>query len=93
MIELKLKAKPLVWEKDGEGVWIAYNGGDGPFQIDFLPNDPEEGKTYYAQRNSFEDCEGETFFNLEEAKNYCQSLQNRDVDNFLEFVDITFIQK
>lgn len=84
---LNLKAKPLEWVKEGKDSWIAYNGGDGPFQIDYLPDESVEGECYFAQRNSFEDCEGGTFSTLEYAKKYCQQLQDRDVKHFLNFVE------
>ncbi len=84
MMVIKIKAKPLVWEPDGEGTIIAYNGDDGPFQIDY---DPENEQPYQAQRNSLDgDCQGEEFDTLEEAKTYCQKLQNDDVEESLKVV-------
>ena len=85
---IKIEAKPLVWEPDGEGVIIAFNGDDGPFQIDY---DPENEQPYQAQRNSLDgDCQGEEFDTLEEAKAYCQKLQQDDVDSILEYAFISF---
>ena len=85
MMVIKIKAKPLVWEPDGEGTIIAYNGSDGPFQIDEF--DDDSITRYQAQRNSLDgDCQGEEFDTLEEAKTYCQKLQNDDVEESLKVV-------
>ncbi|HKM06147.1 MAG TPA: hypothetical protein VJ869_04090 [Sphaerochaeta sp.] len=85
---IKIKAKPLVWEPDGEGTIIAYNGSDGPFQIDEF--DDDSITRYQAQRNSiaFDDCQGDTFDTLEEAISYCQKLQQDDIESMLEYVFI-----
>lgn len=84
---IKVKAKPLIWEEDGEGTIIAYNGGDGPFQIDEF--DDDSITRYQAQRNSIDfDCQGDTFDTLEEAKSYCQKLQQDDIERMLEYVFI-----
>ena len=84
----KIKVKPLVWEPDGEGTIIAYNGSGGPFQIDEF--DDDSITRYQAQRNSidFDDCQGDTFDTLEEAKSYCQKLQQDDIERMFEYVFI-----
>lgn len=91
-MQIKIRVKKLVWEKEGIYSWIAFNGWDGPFQIDYLPEVADDGNSYFAQRNSFGDCEGDNFSSLDAAKAYCQELQDRDVKTFLDFIDITVEQ-
>ena len=87
MMVIKIKAKPLFWEPDGEGTIIAYTGSDGPFQIDEF--DDDSITRYQAQRNSIDfDCQGDTFDTLEEAKSYCQKLQQDDIESILDYATV-----
>jgi len=87
--KLTLQAKPLVWEKDGKDVWIAYTGTEGPFQIDKMSKKGEP-LLYSAQLNCEFDSMQEDFTTLKDAKQYCQECQNKTIACIIEnYVDVS----
>lgn len=72
---------PLDWKEDGDDTWTA-QGLHEVLQID------RDDDSYYAQRNNIDDddCDGEWFATLEEAKAYLENLHVKDMKRAMEFV-------
>lgn len=75
---------PLVWEYDGEDVWTA-QGLHEVLQIDL---DICDGDWYHCQRNSLndDDCDGNGFATLDEAKAYLEDLHHQDMQEAMRFI-------
>jgi len=91
MDKSKFTIRPLNWDDDFDlngrlNESIAYSL-HAPFQIDFYFSDDDE--PYHAQQNNLDDdCFGESFATLEEAKAHCQALHEKQVMAALEFVEV-----
>lgn len=81
-----MKIKQLEWEQE-DGIEVAY-GFFGCFEV--WPNDDEEG-TFSASLNDSNNYDGfeekDDCASLEEAKVYCQSLLEKQVNGALKFVE------
>lgn len=81
-----MKIKQLEWKQE-DGIEVAY-GFFGCFEV--WPNDDEEG-TFSASLNDSNNYDGfeekDDCASLEEAKTYCQSLFEKQVNGALKFVE------
>lgn len=80
-----MKIKQLEWEQNGNGDWEAF-GFFGCFQV----VGSESGEGFSASLNDSNDYDGfdsQDFASVDEAKAYCQSLLEKQVEGALRFVD------
>jgi len=80
-----MKTKQLEWEQNGSGDWEAF-GFFGCFQV----VESESGEGFTASLNDSNDYDGfdsQDFASVDEAKAYCQSLLEKQVEGALKFLD------
>jgi hypothetical protein len=75
---------PLDWKEEGDDTWVA----QGLHEILQIDRDAVDDGWYYAQRNNIndDDCDGDDFATLEEAKAYLENLHAKDMERAMEFV-------
>lgn len=80
-----MKTKQLQWEQDGSGDWEAF-GFFGCFQV--VESESGEGFTAsLIDSNDYDGFDSQDFASVDEAKAYCQSLLEKQVEGALSFVD------
>ena len=80
-----MKTKQLQWEQNGNGDWEAF----GFFEC-FQVVESESGEGFTASLNDSNDYDGfdsQDFASVDEAKAYCQSLLEKQVEGALKFLD------